>query len=350
MDRLDNNPSIPVDWSTNNKSILLKHAEDTLAKFTHNDPKKAHKLFTLISQAIPSHKEIGYNVGGAVAAVHTTEASNWVIGRIAQRAFNMEAKEDWNSWLVSALFSPFTSRGGLSSNFMPVLSVFGTVVGGVTIPTALAFANLLYDNYFPDKQFELKDIPKLSDVYKVTEDGQIVTREGKKLSSRDIADIKKDIATLDIIYRLLNSDPVKLEKDFIIKREDGAFVYLDGEVIPKNKIKEGKSSVSTELKALERLSGENPQKRDKAIAKFIKHLAEHTPHYEKGQYPLFIKCSDGKQCTPWGEIVTPKYRALLEKKMEEDEKVLLNAKNKQEVTAAVLKIQTDLQGLVKQVP
>jgi hypothetical protein len=345
-----NSHQAPKEWGNNNRTILLNHAKVTLEKFTH-DNSKANSLMSLISKAMPTTKEMSQNVGIAVADSYMTQISNWIIGTVAQTVFRIrtDVNRDWNSWLYKALSKPFLSgSGNMDPRLMPVLSLFGTVVGGVTIPTALAFAGLLYDRAYPDEEFKLESIPKLTDTYEVTKEGTIKNKDGKELTHRDIEDIKKNIAILDIIYRLLQSNPASLEQNLFIKREDGVYVYLDGKVIPSEKVNQGNErKKSSELKAIDRLMSLNEMKNEGAIIKFIHRLAKHTPQFQKGKYPLFIECSDGKICSPRGEIVSKDFRDTTERRIHADLEMLEKANSQNEAARAIFSIQADIRSAIQ---
>jgi hypothetical protein len=312
-------PATPTaKWSAENKKVLENKAKTLLSGIIKEDSKS---LMGMIKTCMPSSQaEASREMGMVVAMSHSNQFGNWLIGLVAERIFKCEQR-DWMNYLYGVCYGTvYHVRSNIAPTVTPFVDVFGTALGALTVPATLAFANLVFKKLFPDKDFTMEDLPKLKDLIrevKVGDKVEIWDASGKvKFTDQDLKDIKKDLNKLDVVFKLLLSNPDEFEKLFFIHREDGKIFYLDGVEVPQTKADaKGKVKDSQEVKALKRLHGANPTERSDAIDALVNNIAKHVHGDTLNLLDrLVMRCDDGTYCSiPDGKILTEEQMVELRK-------------------------------------
>lgn len=268
--------------SPNNKQILGSYAGRIYSNhlIPHNLIRQETSGFwNTIRNMMPTSWTVGSNVGWAVSLTHGGQASNYVIGQIAQRLMPVPAPQalTWGESIRRTLLGieertvEETARLVLTPRVLPLITAFCSTGGGITVMGAAALAGLLYNRILGDAEtkYTLDNLPDLDQLLKVNEDGNIVDANGTVMTLRDLQDICQTINRYDLTCKLSNAKKEEIEGIINGYLKDRV-TYLNGE-----KISESDEKIIQLAK--ERLMGNNPCNYSQEIENAINLLADNVP-------------------------------------------------------------------------
>ena len=220
------------EWSYQNRQILESYAKKILEPY-EIDYESSDQLIHLIYKSLPKKEDAIKETGLMLSASYGIKFFDVIINAIASGIFRIQPRNWSQSIGTSYHTAVHMAQSAISPSLLPFAKTFGLVLGGLSLPATVAFANLLYKRAFPKKSFDLTAMETLQNYVKLVENNEIEFPNGERLTERDIRDIKKSFQKFDVIYKVLKSSPQDFEKTFFIQRDDGVLCFRDGNLVPR---------------------------------------------------------------------------------------------------------------------
>lgn len=306
-----------------NQAVLREYGEKISKGVAHSQPTPSLSIWSRIASYFPSLQFFGYTAGSHLALTYGAQWSNSAIDCVVRQFFKNESTPSsfwiWDS--VKDFFSGATQstvaetlKLTLTPKIVPYITILTGTTGAVALPVVVSLVSLVYQKVMDDPR-KLQQLSKLKveEFFTIDEKtGRLRDAFGRLMSKEDMQDILTAAAKYDLICKLIDlchridlieggDDTLQKElqneldsliNTYLIKRQDGKFMFPDGNLCTseeKKVIKEGATI----------LSRINPLHKTKKIHALIKTVAKHS------LAPLEVLSSADKSRTT-GSIGVPK--------------------------------------------
>ncbi len=312
-------------FSTHNQQVLSNYSRQLWEGINNLEPPAPKPSITSAFRSaigklyswMPGRKTIGQTAGMAIVRTHGAESNKKVIQFVYEKLFGKHMGSSMAIEGINLATSPY---------LLPVLEKLGITAGGISVTAAVWLCSFLYGKAFssPDQSVTIFDAPEIDKLLVQDEDGIIYDSIGNPLGEEDIKFIRKTIARMNIVSKLIEADRETLVDvlcpGYITARSDNInfdninLYYTDGTKISEEDFEIIEKAVATLTE------NSNIQMKSKHIEKMINRLAKHTLLNPKSEFIIF---EDGIISDKNGMVVSQEeYENAIEEKANLIEKII----------------------------